>query len=151
MSKKFIFAPYVDVVTERACMLCTKDYIYVVMDKIQIDRGFLSEALSSHELQESINFEGQEPRSHIQALLSAGIDLNEIHKFFTAFEKKWKDGINIYKLEDADVFKVSKGWWFLPGSITAKFKEDKGYSIIVTGIPKTHKVAVKEFYDGPSE
>ena len=145
----YVYAPTVDIVMDKACLVGTKTHAYVVMDKVAVDRGFLTEVLSSDTLEESITMEGESVRNHVRHLLShADTTLDTVSGFFEGLKERWKDGVHIYDLGKAKRIKANKGLWVMPGSMLVKFEGDMGYTIVATGIPKPHKVHFAEFYAG---
>ena len=145
----YVYAPTVDVVMDKACLVGTNTHTYVVMDKVTIDRGVLTEVLSKNTLQESITMGGESVRNHLRHLLShADTTLDTLSGFFEKLKERWTQGVHIYDLSKAKRIKANKGLWVLPGSMLVKFEGNMGFTIIATGIPKPSKLHVAEFYAG---
>lgn len=142
----FVFVPYVEIVMDNACMLCTKEYIYVIMDEVQINLTFWKEFVLEHEHYASIQREEKTPRDVIHEICEhpdATIDC--LHSFLSSMAEMYQEGVNMYCLEKLSRLKIQKGIFDFGGNITAKLK-GKGYHVITSKIPKPFNVKVKEYY-----
>ena len=146
-NKDYVWVPHADVVMAKACFLGTKKYQYVIFDEMLVEQDFIESLLSSGYQTESITLNGKSLREYIQTLLAhPETTLEIIHDFLKEIQNKWKDAIKIFDLSKVVKLKVSEGFLFFPGSISAKMEGDFGYSMVVTAIPKPYKTEVKAFY-----
>ncbi|MCP4438639.1 MAG: hypothetical protein GY810_06805 [Aureispira sp.] len=147
-TKDYVFVPTVDIVMDKACFVGTKTHMYIVLDNVQVDRGFWIEALANDNLMEKMTFDGQAPKKYIAELLTQNnLNLEQLHSFFERFGQKWPDGVKIYDLSKAKTMKVKKGFWIFGGSIVIKFEGDMGFTLITNRIPRPNNVEVSTFYN----
>ena len=145
-NKDFVFVPVVDVIMDKACMLGTREYIYRVMDQVEVEQGFWESVLSNTVQVQTITLGDKSPREVIQELLLAeDLTLEGLHEFMAGLLKQYKGGVQILQLEFLKSLKVSAGWF--GGSITYRDEQDFGYKPLVTRIPGSHKKQVKAFYE----
>jgi hypothetical protein len=142
----FIFVPSVDVIMEKACLVCTPTTIYVVMDRKLVNMGFWREVLTESTTYRSVTFNDKTPRQIIAEVLSSPDATQEsVQRFFGDLIERW-DAVKTYQLDRAKVMKVSKGWWIFPGGIHIKFQGDRVYTLVTSAIPKPFGPLVHAFY-----
>jgi hypothetical protein len=144
-NKDYVFAPVIDIITEKGTFVGTRDYLYVVPDKSEVDEGFLASVLSDTVTYESLQIGGKAPREYIGEILNhSDTTLESLHKFFLGLQKKW-DAVNIVKLHELKKLKVMAT--ILGGSIAIKFEGKMGFTPLISRIRKDDKYTVKNFYE----
>lgn len=142
----YVFAPHVDVIMEKACVIGTTNNLYLVPDRKHIDKGWVHAALSSTYTVESISFDGMTPREMLAALLvHDDTTLASLHEFMEHL-KTQLDVVRIIDLSTLKKLKVKAG--LFGGSIVFKPEGKMGYDAFVTAIPKPHKKPFAAFF-GP--
>ena len=140
----YVFAPHVDVVIEKCCLLGTGKYFYLIPDRKHIDKGWLADVLSSTYTVETITFGDSSPREIISALVvHDDTTLDSIHALMLDLKTKL-DVVQIIEIASVKKLKVKAG--LFGGSIVFVPEGARGYTPFVTGIPKPNKKPFEAFY-----
>lgn len=127
----------------KAVFVGTKEYLYLVPNKQEVDEGFWKAALSSTVTVESISFAGASPAEAISKYLeNSEASLSGLHAFIENIKKQWEP-VKIVAIADLKDLRVPT---LCGGSVAFRRHNDKLNTPFILSIGKKHKHAVKDFY-----
>jgi hypothetical protein len=146
LGEDYIFVPFIDVVMDKACMLCTQEKIYVVMDEVLAKDNFWRDVLTGVDRYNSITFGDRTPREVIADFCEhPEANLEEMDAMMKNISDQYKEGVRSYDLSKYKM-KVQKGFLGSGGNITVKEPGKIVHKMVATKIPKPYNVQVKEYY-----
>jgi hypothetical protein len=145
-SHDFVFAPAVQVVMDPACFIGTKDWLCVIPDAVEVDRGWVASVLTPDQQQlESMSIDGKAPRQYLLALTQdPSTTPQSLRAFVGGLAQQWS-AVTFVEIANLAKLKVKAGW--LGGSIIVKLQGNMGFTPLVTSIPKPERNLIKAFYE----